>query len=55
MLLVLALGLGNMAGKSMTSYFLDGQPDTKAEFPTLDTDNSLADAVLDLGSEENSR
>jgi sigma-E factor negative regulatory protein RseA len=55
MILALAVGLGNMAGRSMTSFLLDPRPDTRAEFLVSDTDNSLADAIFDISSEENSR
>jgi anti-sigma factor RsiW len=55
LILVFALGLGNVVGKSMTSLLLDAKVDTRAEFLAQDTDHSLADTVLDISSEENLR
>jgi anti-sigma factor RsiW len=54
-ILMLAIGLGTMAGRSLTNLLLDRQPRAKAEFVVLDMGNSLADTVLDLGSRETSR
>jgi predicted anti-sigma-YlaC factor YlaD len=50
---LLALGLGNMAGKSITELFSNGQIASTIELIAPDSDSSLSDALLELGMEEN--
>jgi anti-sigma factor RsiW len=52
MLVLAALGLGNLAGRSM-SEIIGGEPrETVLEAMVLDSTRSLADVVMDLNSEE---
>ncbi len=53
MIVLLALGLGNLAGRSISDIFTKGQAQTSLELIAPDSDNSLSDALLELGAEEN--
>ena len=53
LIILLALGLGNLAGRSMFSILGPRQPDGFLEMVASATDHSLGDVVLDVSSEEN--
>lgn len=52
-IVLLALGLGNLAGRSMFGIVSPQQPESFLEIVALDTNRSLADMVLEVASEEN--
>ncbi len=56
MILLLAIGLGDLAGRSMTEILV-GAPSSEANLQYLLTDagQSFSDIVLDIAAEENSR
>jgi len=53
MIILLAIGLGNLAGRSIFSIVSTQGTDSYLEMVASDTDRSLADVVLDVSSEEN--
>ena len=55
MIVLLAIGLGNLAGRSMTEILLGEQSEAKLEYLLTDAGQSFSDIVLDIGVEENSR
>jgi anti-sigma factor RsiW len=55
MILLLAVGLGNMAGRSMVELLQSRGAETVMEIIGPEPDGSLADAVLDIHFEETSR
>ncbi len=55
MILLLAIGLGNLAGRSMTEILVGDQSETKLDYLLADAGQSFSDIVLDIAGEENSR
>jgi anti-sigma factor RsiW len=55
MLLVLALGLGNFAGNSLYSIIPHRHADATLELLAPEQENSLAEAILDIGAEGSSK
>jgi len=55
MIVLLAIGAGNLAGRSMTEILLGEQSEAKLEYLLTDAGQSFSDIVLDMGVEENSR
>ncbi len=55
MVVLLALGLGNLAGKSMTEIIGSDDAGEALEGIGPDLTQSFADVLIDLGSEENAR
>ncbi len=55
MVLVLALGVGNIAGRSLSDILRPPSMEAAAELLDADDGNSLADIVLDMTQEENAR
>jgi anti-sigma factor RsiW len=53
MMVLLALGLGNMAGRSISELFSNGQMAASIELIAPDSGSSFSDVLLDLGTEEN--
>lgn len=53
MIILLALGLGNLAGRSMLGTVSAEQPEALLEIVAPSTDYSLADVVMNVSSEEN--
>jgi len=53
-LVLLAVGLGNLAGQSMTDLLTADRSEEIIELVTVNGDRSFADLVMDVGSEENS-
>jgi anti-sigma factor RsiW len=53
MIVLLALGLGNLAGRSISDLLTSGQDHTSLELIASDSESSLSDALLELGAEEN--
>jgi len=52
MLVLIALGLGNLAGTSLTDLIAPREPEVTSEFSINDNGHSFADLILDLGREE---
>lgn len=55
MIVLLAIGLGNLAGRSMTQIFIGEQPESGLEYLLTDAGQSLSDIFLDIAVEENSQ
>jgi predicted anti-sigma-YlaC factor YlaD len=55
MIVLLAIGVGNLAGRSMTEILLGNQSEAKLEYLLTDAGQSFSDIVLDIAVEENSR
>jgi predicted anti-sigma-YlaC factor YlaD len=55
MTVLLAIGLGNLAGRSMTEILVGDQSEAKLEYLLTDAGQSFSDIVLDIAVEENSR
>lgn len=55
MIVLLALGLGNLAGRSISDLFVSSQPQSPLELMAPDSESSLSDALLEIGAEENHR
>jgi predicted anti-sigma-YlaC factor YlaD len=55
MIVLLAIGLGNLAGRSMTEILVGDQSEAKLEYLLTDAGQSFSDIVLDIAVEENSR
>ena len=55
MIVLLAIGLGNLAGRSMTEILVGDQSEVKLEYLFTDAGQSFSDIVLDIAVEENSR
>ena len=55
MVVLLALGLGNLAGRSVSQIIGSAHPEQTLEWLTPDQGQSFADVVIELGSEENAR
>ncbi len=55
MIVLLAIGLGNLAGRSMTEIVTGNKSDTKLDYLLADAGQSFSDIVLDIAGEENSR
>ena len=55
MTVLLAIGVGNLAGRSMTNALLVNDAESTLDMVAPDTGESLADLVMDVGTEENSR
>ncbi|MBI5248502.1 MAG: zf-HC2 domain-containing protein [Desulfomonile tiedjei] len=53
MLVLLAIGLGNMAGRSISELFINGETAASIELIAPDSGNSFSDVLLGLGTEEN--
>jgi anti-sigma factor RsiW len=53
MIVLLALGLGNMMGRSISDLFTNGRTVASLEFIAPDSENSFSEVLLDLGAEEN--
>ena len=53
MIVLLALGLGNMMGRSISNLFINGRTVASLEFIAPDSENSFSEVLLDLGAEEN--
>lgn len=54
-ILLLAVGLGNFAGRSMADLLQERGADTGTSFLEQHADTSLADVVLEINSQETSR
>ena len=54
-ILLLAIGLGNLAGRSMTEILAGDQSEAKLDYLLADAGQSFSDIVLDIAGEENSR
>lgn len=52
MLVLIALGLGNLAGTSLTDLITPREPEATSEFSINDNGHSFADLILDLSREE---
>jgi anti-sigma factor RsiW len=55
LLLILALGLGNLAGSSLYRVIPDHQANAALELLAPEHENSLAEAILDIGGDLNSK
>ena len=55
MIVLLAIGLGNLAGRSMTEILVGDQSEAKLEYLLTDAGQSFSDIVLDIAVEENFR
>lgn len=55
LIVLLAIGVGNLAGRSMTEILLGDQSEAKLEYLLTDAGQSFSDIVLDIAVEENSR
>jgi len=55
MIVLLAIGLGNLAGRSMTEILVGDQSESKLDYLLADAGQSFSDIVLDIAGEENSR
>jgi predicted anti-sigma-YlaC factor YlaD len=55
MIVLLAIGLGNLAGRSMTEILLGDQSEAKLEYLITDAGQSFSDIVFNIAVEENSR
>ncbi len=55
MIVLLAIGLGNLAGRSITEILVGDQSETKLEYLLTDAGQSFSDIVLDIAVEENPR
>jgi anti-sigma factor RsiW len=55
LILLLAIGLGSLAGRSMSEILLGDTSETKLQYLISDAGQSFSDIVLDLAVEENSR
>jgi predicted anti-sigma-YlaC factor YlaD len=55
LIVLLAIGLGNLAGRSMTEILVGDQSEVKLEYLLTDAGQSFSDIVLDIAVEENSR
>ena len=55
MIVLLAIGVGNLAGRSMTEILVGDQSEAKLEYLLTDAGQSFSDIVLDIAVEENSR
>ena len=55
MIVLLAIGLGNLAGRSMTEILVGDQSEAKLEYLLTDAGQSFSDIVLNIAVEENSR
>ncbi len=53
MIVLLALGLGNLMGRSISNLFINGRTVASLEFIAPDSENSFSEVLLDLGAEEN--
>ncbi len=53
MIILLAIGLGNLAGRSISDFITSTGLHSSAELIASDSENSLSDALLDLSAEEN--
>jgi anti-sigma factor RsiW len=53
MIVLLALGLGNLAGRSISDLFTSGQNHNSLELIAPDSESSLSDALIELSAEEN--
>lgn len=54
-LVLLALSVGNFAGRSLTGLVVTEQPESRLEFLVADNGNSFADVMLDMRASEGSR
>ncbi len=54
-ILLLAIGLGNIAGKSMLDIIAERHADNGLELMAPEIDNGFAEAILNMGNRENSR
>lgn len=52
MIVLVALGLGNLAGRSISELFSNGQSAAVIEAVSSDSGNSFSDVLLELGTEE---
>jgi anti-sigma factor RsiW len=55
MTVLLAIGAGNLAGRSVSNLFLHDRAESMLEMVAPDAGESLADLLMDVGTEENSR
>jgi len=55
MIVLLAIGLGNLAGRSMTEILVGDQSEAKLEYLLTDAGQSFSDIVFNIAVEENSR
>jgi predicted anti-sigma-YlaC factor YlaD len=55
MIVLLAIGIGNLAGRSMTEILLGDQSEARLEYLLTDAGQSFSDIVLDMAVEENAR
>jgi anti-sigma factor RsiW len=55
LIVLLAIGLGSLAGRSMSEILLGDTSETKLQYLISDAGQSFSDIVLDLAVEENSR
>jgi hypothetical protein len=55
LIVLLAIGVGNLAGRSMTEILVGDQSEAKLEYLLTDAGQSFSDIVLDIAVEENSR
>jgi anti-sigma factor RsiW len=55
MIALLAIGLGNVAGRSMTEMLFSHSQEPKLEYLLTDAGQSLFDILMEIGVEENSR
>jgi hypothetical protein len=55
MTVLLAIGVGNLAGRSVSDLFLSDRAETMLEMVTPDAGESLADLVMGVETEENGR
>ncbi len=53
--ILLAIGVGNLAGRSVSNLFLYDHAESTLEMVVPDAGESLADLVVDIGTEENGR
>jgi len=54
LIVLLAIGVGNLAGRSMTEILVGDQSEAKLEYLLTDAGQSFSDIVLDIAVEENS-
>lgn len=54
-LVLIALGVGNLAGRSLTGLVALERPESRLEFLVADNGNSFADVMLDMRGGEGSR
>jgi predicted anti-sigma-YlaC factor YlaD len=55
LIVLLAIGMGNLAGRSMTEILVGDKSEAKLEYLLTDAGQSFSDIVLDIAVEENSR